>query len=298
MNTKNILSTTILAIAGIALSTVSAHAVSGTNFAGDGDLTIQFRGSGTYATTSYVIDLGSILNYLPGTVNGAPGNGVYSTGSLVNLSAAGKPGAGLYSDLLSTFGGSLAGVTYSLAATADGTGNLKNRSIAISSPETTVGTAAPFINNLSNSNANSTQSYIQQFQAAYAGASANGATTATGEVQSSATFATPGQDYAGSVTNGHVLNFPAGNIENTFGSLASTVSDLYLLNTTTATTGHGVDVGAFGFDSSGNLNFDSNQAGFPVAVPEPASAGAITSAFLGCASLFGRRRRAARSVQA
>jgi hypothetical protein len=292
MKIRNILSLANLAFAGISFFTVSAYAgPSGANFAGDGDLTLQLRGSGSTAAISYVIDLGPILNYLPSSINGAPGQGTYSTGSLVNLSAAGGPAAGLYADITSAgvFGSSLTGVSWSLSAFADGSGNLRKNAFAISSPETTVGIAAPAIHNLSSSGANSTASSISTFQTNYQAAPANGATTATGEIQNSATFSPGGGDYAGNVSNGHVLTFPTATIENTFGSLNGTVSDLIMMNTTSSTSGNGIDVGAFGFDSAGNLYFDSKQAGFPV-VPEPATAAMLASTLLGLFS-FARRRR-------
>ena len=268
MKTKNILTTGILALASLAVLTPAANAVFTYN---DGDIVVAFSGQAATPHTgnTYLVNLGNASLFQT--------SGLYATGNLVTINT---PTMANFLTDLGTASISLSNGVYGLFGT-DGA------SVFMSRAESTAGTASTAI---ANQNLDAPVSDIYNVVYAASGTAANpdGLIQGTGAPSSYASF----MFGSNSATQAFEGNF--GNPE---GSLTpGKVMDLYQVN---SGGGSATRLGAFDFNTAtGAMRFSSDVSDFAVvAVPEPASAGILTAAFLGIVSI-GKRRRLARAAQA
>jgi hypothetical protein len=303
MKTKNILSTTILALAGIVLSAGAAKAETYAN----GDLLLSFRATGgTGATTNYVIDLGNASNYLTNGVGGVTAStGVYATGSIVNLTAANSALSGLGTDLGNIYGSNWntrSDLVWSVTGFYQGTprpSGVNNNTLFVSSAESqsSVGTQSTSPNTYSAGASSTAATAMGGMSSAYAGSGQLGATATAGQEQASGFTNSYGSFATGTYPTSSLFASSANfqNAENDFGNgTSNSVNDAYLLKPGAASAAL---LGGFELTNTGNVEFSSNIADFATPVPEPASAGMITAGLLSLVAM-GKRRRIARSCQA
>ena len=297
MKRTNILTTTILAIAGIALTASPAKALPPLTY-NNGDIFAGFRATGgTNGAKDYLINLGSISQFQSG---GSLADGSIHSLGLSNLGA----------DLTTFFGSGASGAWYNRTdflwsvsgvvkpVATIGTTAYSNQTMFWSSVEPTPGTQSPAQHGFAaGSLGTPTNNMVAVMNSVYTASSQTTETQAGGLFQDS----TVANTYGNTTTNFNgVQRFftlsafkPVEGIlgDGLGGSSTPQVLDLWQLNP--GATGNGTLLGGFEIDNTGNISFSSNIAVF--AAPEPASIAMLTSGFL---VLVGRRRRAARAVRA
>ena len=291
MKTTNILTTTILAIAGVALTASSAQALTYNN----GDIFAGFRATGgTGGTSDYIINLGSISQFQAG---GSLADGNLHSLSLTNLGA----------DLTTNFGGwyNRSDFLFSIFGVVKPGGTIGaqsygNQTMFWSNAETTIGTQSIAQKGFAAASLGTPTNNMVAVGNTYAGSSQlSGETQAGGLLQAIAnsnTYGNTTSNFSGAAypANKYFTLTPFKEPETGFNNTPK-VLDLYQINS--GNTGNAALVGGFGINSTGNISFSTDLTDFIAPVPEPASAGALFSAFLGLVGLS-KRRRAARAVRA
>lgn len=233
---KNILSTSLLALAGLAFSMPSAKALSYT----DGDLLVAFRGT----TSTYLLNLGSSAEFQTG--------GLFATGNKINVS------------------GSIASDLSAVNATSwsiQGSDPFVTGSVWASKQENTPGIASSPYPNDSQSALDVPGFSIMAVGAEFANGTA--ASNANGFIQLNTNTNSYRSYQPGGANNSFNINYDyfQPGFEGTFASTSGSTLDLYRID---AASGNATRLGAFQVDGSG-LWFSSDVSDFGSPVPEPAT---------------------------
>jgi len=252
---------TMVALTGFAFLTPSAKASLTYN---DGDLFLGFQAATTAtqgATTSYVIDIGSITNFI--------GSGTYAGSGIHNLSIS-----GVALDLAATYGSAWSsnattGLMFGVIGT-DYYGSVvgSGQTLFASKPETTNGvqSASPWSGASLGAQDGVGNTILNEFGAMY-GSQNPTANNPAGTIQTNS-VATQGDwaYYMPSATVTSTFGYFGGTIEAVLTGAANVV-DLYQLN---VDGGAGTLLGAFRITSNGTIQFSQNVSNFS-SVPEPST---------------------------
>jgi len=290
MNKKCILAAAAFSLAA-AVSTVNAQTVT-TNL---GDLVLGFyASSGTGASSSLEVDLGSITNYVDSSGNPLGGSTMFQ---VTNLSATDL--TAVYGSTWNTRSDLSWGIIGTVGRTGTGPLGEPVATLWATNAETTAGTQSNAWLVSSSSGQKSVSSKLESVITANfsagglngAAATANSAFSAV--IDNSLSNSYKNEDTSVAGTSFGYFNPSIDNFTN-FGSSTWIVSDLYELRSSTSNPKpEAVYVGSFGLNAEGQLYFASSASAFATAVPEPATYAAIIGALSLGLVVIRRRRQAA-----
>ena len=288
---KKILMTSILALAGVVVSTQSAHAVGGATISlGDNELLLGFRATGTGQTTNLELNLGSADSFY-----NPLGNGLGTGPSITNI------GRLSVTDLTNTYGAGWAArthLTWGIVGTSSASGSFDSlfgqNTIYLSKAETTAGVQTTPWNRQTNFGAANGQITSLGGSGGYLGTSTANSdydllvTAGNANSYQSRSGTLPGQTFGavnGAFQNDSVVaTFATGNW--------ISVQDLYALEEGATTAG--TYLGSFGLRADGTIDYAASASEF-AAVPEPGTAAYGLALFVAGAL---RRRRNRKEVAA